>query len=151
MKAGEEGDDRGRDDRMTSLDSMDISLSKLWEIVKDMGAWHAAVHGVSTNQTLLSDWTTTTIILQLKTNRYSFLFHIIVHRGIVQFCFLASWLSHPEHVTPSWLLSKGDDGGGNPGQVAHPQVEASLELGSLLLLICHRPRRGHRVTEKIED
>ena len=27
-------------------DSMDMTLSKLWEIVKDRGAWHAAVHGV---------------------------------------------------------------------------------------------------------
>ena len=37
------------------IDSMDISLSRLWEIVKDMGVWHAAVHGVAKNQTLLSD------------------------------------------------------------------------------------------------
>ena len=28
-------------------DSMDRNLSKLWEIVKDRGAWHAAVHGVT--------------------------------------------------------------------------------------------------------
>ena len=38
-------------------DSMDMSLSKLQEIVKDMEAWRAAVHGLSKNQTLLSDWT----------------------------------------------------------------------------------------------
>ena len=28
------------------IDSMDMGLSKLWEIVKDRGAWHAAVHGI---------------------------------------------------------------------------------------------------------
>ena len=35
--------------------SMDMSLSKLQEIVKDREAWHAAVHGVIKNQTQLSD------------------------------------------------------------------------------------------------
>ena len=38
-------------------DSMDMNLSKLWEIVEDRGAWHAAVHGVAKSQTQLSDWT----------------------------------------------------------------------------------------------
>ena len=35
--------------------SMDMSLSKLWEMVKDRDAWHAVVHGITKNQTELSD------------------------------------------------------------------------------------------------
>jgi len=36
-------------------DSMDMSLGKLWEIVKDREAWHAAVHGITKTPTQLSD------------------------------------------------------------------------------------------------
>ena len=36
-------------------DSMNMNLSKLWEMVKDREAWHAAVHGAAKNHTQLSD------------------------------------------------------------------------------------------------
>ena len=46
--------------------SMDMTLSKLWEMVKDREPWHATVPGVAENQTWLSNWTTTTHIMECE-------------------------------------------------------------------------------------
>ena len=44
------------EDEIVSIeDSRDMNLSKLWEMVKDREAWHAAIHGVAKSHTRLSE------------------------------------------------------------------------------------------------
>ena len=52
------------------IDSMEVSLNKLWEIVKNREAWCVAVHGVTTSQTQLSD--------QIKNNNFRVNIQILI-------------------------------------------------------------------------
>ena len=64
-------------------DSMDMGLSKLWELVMDREAWRAAVHGVTKSPTRLSDWTQRTQRTELDCLSHVCLSHACIGRQIL--------------------------------------------------------------------
>ena len=84
-------------------DSMDMNLSKLWEMVEDRGAWRAAVRGVVKSQPRLSDWRTKTKVagrgdVSTSYRLFSFdLIHFIYRLSKFEYIMVSSfWIEYPQ-------------------------------------------------------
>ena len=101
-------------------DSMEVSLSKLREIMKDRETWHAAVHGVTKSQTQLSDWTT-------KKNEMGFLYHSAGKNLLVS--------GECAHSVPGSGRSPGE-GNGTHSSILAWEIPWTEEPGGLQSICC---------------
>ena len=141
-------------------DSMDMDLSKLWEMVKDQKAWPTTVHGIAKSRTRLSDWTTNWSIIDLQCcvsfrftakwssytymNIYIYIYIYIPENGLKWSCFEVDWPSKTIlywfemtcHFTSlPWGLKERAGGTvlsfGKSKRVLWPKVQASPSMWGL--------------------
>ena len=119
------------------IDSMNMSLSKLWEMVKGREAWQAAIHGVAKSWKWLSDWTATTNLF-LSTSHPVYIFPFRYCLGCSWFNVYVKWkwfsISDSRDTTEIWeqfSFSKNQ-----PWSLKY-QCFPAIGISNLFLLKCY--------------
>ena len=119
------------------MDSIDMSLSKLQEIVKDREAWRTAVHGITKSRTQLNDWTTTKTEGKEEKDQQS-------QAGVPERRAGSCWC--PESC---WSPTPWGMGGVNESPLTkHPQAQSEQQAGNVASVVSATPEHRTQILLK---